>query len=140
MSIRSLLLALCAATPLVAGVAGAATLVSMPLSHPAGFQSVTCHIVNGGTKPIVVDYFWIDDVEVAASYANSSVGCTGPGPWTIAPRAGCSRQFSVPTACNQPDACFCMASVSGNTAAVRGSFIATVNASTTVLTSELKLK
>jgi len=140
MSIRSLLLALCAATPLLAGGANAASFVSMPLSHPAGFQSLTCHIVNGGTKNIVVDYFWIDDVEVASSYANTSVGCTGPGPWTIEPGKGCSRQMGFLPACNQPDACFCMASISGSTTGVRGNFIGTVTGSTTTLTSELRFK
>jgi hypothetical protein len=140
MSFRSVFLALCAAVAFAASSASAAMLVSQPLSHPAGFQSVTCHIINGGTKPITVDSFWIDDVEVAASYGNTFLGCTGQGPWVLQPGQGCSRQFSFPSACNQPDACYCRASVSGSLTSVRGSFIATVNRSTTVLTSDLRAK
>lgn len=140
MYFRTTIFAACAAALLVAGSAQAATLAAAPLSHPSGLQTVTCHIVNAGTKTVTVQAFWIDDVEVAASYANTSVGCTGPGPWTLAPGAGCSRQFGFPSACAQPDACYCSAEIKGNPKGVRGNFIATVTGSTAVLTSEMKPK
>lgn len=140
MSVRFLCAALFAATSLLAGAANAASLVSGPLSHPAGFQSVTCHIINGGTKAIVMTEFRIDDVEVASIYANNAAGCPGFGPWTLGPGEGCSRQLVQPTVCAQPDGCYCRAIVSGSTTSVRGNFVATVNSSTTVMTSELRAK
>jgi len=140
MSIRFLFAALCAATSLLAGLANAASLVSAPLSHPAGFQSLTCHIINGGTKAIVVSDFRIDDVEVSSTYANTAAGCPGFGPWTLGPGEGCSRSMGVLAACAQPDGCYCRAVVSGSTTSVRGNFIGTVNSSTTVMTSELRAK
>lgn len=125
------------ALPLASARAGSMT--SAPLSHPAGFQSVTCHIINGGTKDVVVDSFIIEDVTSATSYGNIYAGiCTGAGPWTLAPGRGCSRQLTAPSACNQPDACYCSASISGSSKTIRGSLVATVNASTTTLTSDLK--
>lgn len=135
--LSSLLLLAVLAMPLTS--AHAASLTSAPLSHPAGFQSVTCHIINGGTKDIVVEGFLIEDVNSLTAYGSSYSGaCTGTPPWTLAPGRGCSRQLTGPTACNQPDACYCTATISGSSKFVRGSMVATVNASTTTLTSDLK--
>jgi len=140
MSVRSLFAALCVATSLLASVANAASLVSAPLSHPAGFQSLTCHIINGGTKDIVISSFVIDDVELSSTYANTAAGCSGFGPWTLGPGEGCSRAMVFLPACAQPDGCYCRAIVSGSTTSVRGNLIGTVNSSTTVMTSELRAK
>ena len=120
-------------------LAAAAQLVSAPLSHPAGFQEVECHIVNGGTKDLRVDRFFIEDVNSSTGFGSSATGvCTGIPPWTVPPGRGCSRSLAVVAACNQPNACYCLVEVGGSAKNVRGSLIGTVNASSLTFTSELR--
>ena len=119
--------------------AAAGQLSSAPLSHPSGFQKVECHLVNGGTKDLIVDSFFIDDVNTSTGFGSSVTGpCTGLPPWTIPPKRGCSRSLIVVSACNQPNACFCFAEVKGSTKYVRGNLIGTVNASTLTFTEALR--
>lgn len=123
-------------TPCAAAARGVA---SSPLSHPSGFQKVECHIVNVGTRDLVVDRFVIEDVNSSTSFGSSASGsCTGLPPWTVPPGRGCSRSLILVSACTQPNACFCQADFSGSAKNVRGNFIGTINASTLSLTSDLK--
>jgi hypothetical protein len=120
-------------------LAAAGQLTSAPLSHPLGFQKVECHLVNGGTKDLVVNSFFIDDVNSSTGFGSSVGGpCTGLPPWTIPPKRGCSRDLIITAACDQPNACFCYAEFSGSAKNVRGNFIGTVNGSTLTLTEELR--
>jgi hypothetical protein len=117
----------------------AAQLVSAPLSHPGGFQEVECHIVNAGTKDLRVDRFFIEDVNSSTAFGSSASGaCTGLPPWFVPPGRGCSRSLIVVTACNQPNACYCLAEVGGSAKNVRGNLIGTVNGTTLTFTSELR--
>lgn len=120
-------------------LAAAGQLTSAPLSHPLGFQKVECHLVNGGTKDLVVDSFFIEDVNTSTAFGSSVTGpCTGLPPWTIPPKRGCSRSLIIVAACNQPNACFCFAEFSGGTKNVRGNLIGTVNGSSLTFTEPLR--
>ncbi len=129
------LLALGALPSLVA----AGQLTSAPLSHPLGFQKVECHLVNGGTKDLIVDSFFIEDVNSSTNFGATGTGvCTGLPPWTIPPKRGCGRSLVIVAACDQPNACFCFAEFSGSTKTVRGNLVATVSGSTLTLTEALR--
>ncbi len=120
-------------------LAAAGQLTSAPLSHPSGFQKVECHLVNGGTKDLIVDSFFIEDVNSSTGFGSSVTGpCTGLAPWTIPPKRGCSRSLLLVAACDQPNACFCFAEFSGSTKNVRGNLIGTVNGSTLTFTEALR--
>ena len=123
-----------------AGTADAAQLASNPISHGSGFSSVACNIVNAGTKPLVVQAFWMKQLVASPSYAVQSNGCTGVGPYTIEPGDGCTRRVGDPSICNQPDACYCYATISGSAKMVRGSIVGTVSGSTATVVSELRAK
>lgn len=120
--------------------AHAGLIASNPISHGSGFSSVACNIVNVGTKPIVVDSFWIKQIVASPAYGVSSNGCSGFGPYTIQPGAGCTRRVNDASICNQPDACYCWAEVSGSAKLLRGTIIGTVSGSTTTVTNELRAK
>jgi hypothetical protein len=127
------------AVVLVPCLAAAAQLVSAPLSHPSGFQEVECHLVNAGRKDLRVDRFFIEDVNSATSFGSSGSGaCTGLPPWTVPPGRGCSRSLIVTAACNQPNACYCLAEVGGSAKNVRGNLVGTVNASSLTFMAELR--
>lgn len=101
---------------------------------------MVCNLVNAGSKPLVVESFWIQQLVSTTSYAVQSNGCSGFGPHTIQPGDGCTRRVTDPSICNQPDACFCYATISGSTKLVRASIIGTVSGSTATVTSDLRAK
>lgn len=140
MLIRTAALVALTSLLLTAGAANAATLGSTPISHGSGFSSVACHIVNTGTKPVVVDYFFIKPIITTVSHGNDFVGCVGSPPYTVQPGQGCTRRMVNPAICNQPEACFCNAVIKGNAKTVRGTMIGTVTGSTATVTSELRAK
>jgi len=140
MSIRRTALLLAVSFLATTSAADAAQLSSNPISHGSGFSSVVCHIVNTGTKPLVLGSFFIEPIITTVSHANDFSGCTGFGPYTIQPGQGCSRRMTTPSVCNQLDACYCYAAVEGSTKTVRGILIGTVTGSTTTVTSELRVK
>ena len=138
---RSLTTFLVAVTSFVSvSAADAAQIASNPISHGSGFSSVACSIVNVGSKPIVVEDFWMKQIVASPSYGVSSNGCSGSGPYTIQPGAGCTRRINDPTICNQPDACYCWANVGGSAKLLRGTIVGTVSGSTTTVSNELRIK
>lgn len=140
MSIRRTALLLAVSFLVATGAAHAGQLNSNPISHGSGFSSVTCHVVNTGTKPIVLDSFFIEPIITTVNHANDFSGCQGSPPYTIEPGQGCTRRMTNPSVCNQLDACYCYASVKGSSKAVRGLLIGTVTGSTATVTSELRAK
>lgn len=140
MSFRPAALLLAASLVFSAAAAQAVMLNSNPISHGSGFSSVTCHIVNTGTKPITVELFFIEPIITTVSHANDYTGCLGSPPYTVQPGQGCTRRMTNPAICNQPEACYCYASIKGNGKTVRGTMIGTVTGSTATVTSELRAK
>jgi hypothetical protein len=129
-----------AALLLASSVARAGDLVSAPISHASGFESVTCHLVNGHpTKDLIVEDFFIEDVNTSTSFGSSTSGaCTGLPPWTVPPRRGCGRDLIVLSACDPPNSCFCFARVKGTAKFVRARIIGTVTGSSTTVSADLE--
>ena len=92
-----------------AGLAEAADLASVPISHASGFGTVTCHILNvHPTKDLIAGSLFIDDVNSSTAYGSSSSGpCTGTPPWPVPPGRGCGRDLITLAACDPPNACYC---------------------------------
>jgi len=140
MSLRFTALGLAFFSMVAVGAAQAAQLTSSPISHGSGFSSVTCHIVNTGSKPIVIESFRVEPIVTTVIHANDFGGCLGSPPYTIQPGDGCTRRMTNPSICNQLDACYCYAVTAGSAKGLRGNLIGTVTGSTTVITNELRLK
>lgn len=56
----------------------------------------------------------------------------------LPPGIGCSVEVNGPSLCDQSNACFCRVEFGGSAKALRGTLVATPNASTTALNAELK--
>jgi hypothetical protein len=138
--IRPPALAVAFAVLLAPGAPRAADLASAPISHAAGFQSVTCHFVNAHPKKdLIVERFFIEDVNSSTGYGSATSGpCTGAPPWTVPPNRGCSRDLILVAACDEPNGCYCSVRVKGSAKAVRGRIIGTVTGSTATVSADLQ--